>query len=132
MPDDTITAVGPGDVEQVAWDLAPLVDGEEAPGALRLLDEAEERARAFADAYAGKVADLDSAGLREAMLELGAIEELAGRAGTYAMLRFAVDTADPETGALLQRVQERGTTIETTLLFSWNTASTGRRASRAG
>ncbi|HEV7459292.1 MAG TPA: M3 family oligoendopeptidase [Solirubrobacteraceae bacterium] len=117
MPDDTITAVGPDDVEQVAWDLSPLVDGEEAAGALRLLDEAEARARAFADAYAGKVAGLDSAGLRDAMLELGAIEELAGRAGTYAMLRFAVDTADPETGALLQRVQERGTTIETTLLF---------------
>jgi oligoendopeptidase F len=117
VPDDTIATVGPDDVEQVEWDLAPLVDGDEESGALRLLDEAEERARAFADAHAGKVADLDAAGLREAMLELGAIEELAGRAGTYAMLRFAVDTADPEIGALLQRVQERGTTIETTLLF---------------
>jgi oligoendopeptidase F len=117
VPDDTITTVGPDDVEQVAWDLAPLVDGDEEAGALRLLDEAEERARAFADTHAGRVADLDAAGLREAMLELGAIEELAGRAGTYAMLRFAVDTADPEIGALLQRVQERGTTIETTLLF---------------
>jgi oligoendopeptidase F len=117
VPDETITTVGPDEVEQVEWDLAPLVDGEEAAGALRLLDEAEERARAFADAHAGRVADLDTAGLREAMLELGAIEELAGRAGTYAMLRFSVDTADPETGALLQRVQERGTTIETTLLF---------------
>jgi oligoendopeptidase F len=117
VPDDTITTVGPDDVEQVEWDLAPLVDGEGEAGALRLLDQAEQRARGFADAYAGKVADLDSAGLREAMLELGVIEELAGRAGTYAMLRFAVDTADPEIGALLQRVQERGTTIETTLLF---------------
>jgi oligoendopeptidase F len=117
VPDETITTVGPDDVEQVEWELAPLVDGDEQAGALRLLDEAEERARVFADAHAGKVADLDAAGLREAMLELGAIEELAGRAGTYAMLRFAVDTADPEIGALLQRVQERGTTIETTLLF---------------
>jgi oligoendopeptidase F len=117
VPDETITSVGPDDVEQVEWDLAPLVDGDEEAGALRLLDEAEERARAFADAHAGKVANLDAAGLREAMLELGAIEELAGRAGTYAMLRFAVDTADPEIGALLQRVQERGTTIETKLLF---------------
>ncbi|MDX6673302.1 MAG: oligoendopeptidase [Solirubrobacteraceae bacterium] len=117
MPDEEITTVGPDDVEQVAWDLAPLVDGEEEAGALHLLDQAEERARAFADSHAGRVADLDAAGLREAMLDLGAIEELAGRAGTYAMLRFAVDTADPEIGALLQRVQERGTTIETTLLF---------------
>jgi oligoendopeptidase F len=129
VPDETITTVGPDDVEQVEWDLAPLVDGDGQAGALRLLDEAEERARAFADAHAGKVADLDAAGLREAMLELGAIEELAGRAGTYAMLRFAVDTADPEIGALLQRVQERGTTIETTLLFfdlEWAALDDGR------
>jgi hypothetical protein len=74
VPDETITTVGPDDVEQVEWELAPLVDGDEQAGALRLLDEAEERARAFADAHAGKVADLDAAGLREAMLELGAIE----------------------------------------------------------
>jgi oligoendopeptidase F len=129
VPDETITTVGPDDVEQVEWELAPLVDGDEQAGALRLLDEAEERARVFADAHAGKVADLDAAGLREAMLELGAIEELAGRAGTYAMLRFAVDTADPEIGALLQRVQERGTTIETTLLFfdlEWAALDDGR------
>src|SRR6476619_1334833 len=85
MPDETTaTAVGPDDVEQVEWDLAPLVDAD---------------------------------GLRDAMRELGTIAELAGRAGTYAMLRFAVDTADPERGALLQRVQELGTAIETKLLF---------------
>ena len=33
------------------------------------------------------------------------------------MLRFATATADPERGALLQKVQERGTQIETALLF---------------
>ena len=51
------------------------------------------------------------------MHELGAIYELVGRAGSYAALRFATDTADPARGALLQRVQERGTAIETKLLF---------------
>ena len=118
MPDETTaTAVGPDDVEQVEWDLAPLVDGEADAGAVRLLDDAGERAAAFADAYAGRVAELDADGLRDAMRELGTITELAGRAGTYAMLRFAVDTADPERGALLQRVQELGTAIETKLLF---------------
>jgi oligoendopeptidase F len=40
-----------------------------------------------------------------------------GRAGTYAGLRFSVDTSDPANGALLQEVQERGTAIQTTLLF---------------
>ena len=49
--------------------------------------------------------------------ELAAISELVGRAGSYASLRFAVDTADPAFGALLQHVQERATAIQTTLLF---------------
>jgi oligoendopeptidase F len=61
--------------------------------------------------------ELDAAGLREAMEELAWIQELVGRAGTYASLRFAADTAAPANGALLQLVQERATAIETTLLF---------------
>ena len=51
------------------------------------------------------------------MHELEEINDLAGRAGSYAGLRFSTDTADPARGALLQRVQERGTEIETKLLF---------------
>ncbi|WCB92802.1 Oligoendopeptidase F, plasmid [Baekduia alba] len=104
-------------LESVAWDLEPLVDGEGTAGADRLLDEADRRATAFADQHAGKVADLDGPGLVAAVGELADLGELVGRAGNYAMLRFAVDTADPANGALLQRVQERGTAIETKLLF---------------
>ena len=51
------------------------------------------------------------------MHELAEIEEIAGRAGTYAHLSFSIDTADPARGALLQRVEEKGTAIETALLF---------------
>jgi oligoendopeptidase F len=105
------------ELESVAWDLEPLVDGEGEAGADRLLDEAERRAAAFAELHAGKVADLDGPGLAAAVAELSDISELVGRAGNYAMLRFAVDTAEPANGALLQRVQERGTGIETKLLF---------------
>jgi oligoendopeptidase F len=103
--------------ESVAWDLDPLVDGEGDAGADRLLDEADRRATAFAAAHAGKVAELDGPGLAAAIAELAEISELVGRVGNYAMLRFAVDTAEPANGALLQRVQERGTVIETQLLF---------------
>ena len=78
-----------------------------------LLDEAQRRADAFAAAHAGKVAELDGPALAAAMHELAALQELVGRAGSYAMLRFATATADPERGALLQKVQERGTQIET-------------------
>ncbi|HVW18085.1 MAG TPA: M3 family oligoendopeptidase, partial [Solirubrobacteraceae bacterium] len=75
------------------------------------------RAAAFAEAHAGRVAELDGAGLAAAMDELSAIYELAGRAGNYAALRFSADTSDPANGALLQRAEERSTAIETTLLF---------------
>ena len=102
---------------QTEWDLAPLVDGEARAGAERMLAEGKERASKFAAAYAGKVAELDAAGLETAMRELEAINDLIGRAGSYASLRFATDTADPERGALLQLVQERATEIETLLLF---------------
>jgi len=102
---------------EAAWDLSPLVDGDEADGFDRLLDEAIERSGVFAQRYAGKVAELDSAGLREAMQELAAIGELAGKAGSYASLRFATDTADPARGAQLQKMQERVTVMETQLLF---------------
>ncbi|MDP9345574.1 MAG: M3 family oligoendopeptidase [Actinomycetota bacterium] len=104
-------------VQDVAWDLDPLVDGEGEAGADRLLADADERAAAFARAHQGRVADLDGPGLAAAMAELQAIVDLVGRAGSYAGLRFAVDTADPANGALMARVQERGTQVETKLVF---------------
>jgi oligoendopeptidase F len=103
--------------EDVAWDLEPLVDGAGESGVGALLDEADRGASAFAERYAGRVAELDGAGLAAAVAELAALADLVGRAGSYASLRFSVDTADPANGALLQLVQERGTAIETKLLF---------------
>lgn len=101
----------------VAWDLEPLVHGEGEAGALRLLTEAAEQADAFAATYAGKVAELDGAGLAAAVSALEQLSDRIGRAGNYAMLRFSTDTSDPANGALLQKVQEQGAQIETKLLF---------------
>jgi oligoendopeptidase F len=99
------------------WDLSPLVDGDDASAVEPMFDEASDRASEFATRYAGRVGELDAAGLAEAMHELAAISDLVGRAGSYAALRFSTDTADPTRGALLQRMQERSTEIETKLLF---------------
>ncbi len=105
------------ELQATAWNLDPLVGGEGADGARAQLTASLKRAQAFAVRYAGKLGGLDSSGLEQAMRELGEIQDLVGRAGTYAGLRFSVDTADPAAGALMQEVQERGTEIETTLLF---------------
>jgi oligoendopeptidase F len=105
------------ELEQASWNLEPLLDGEGEAGVERRLEEALKRSQTFAERYAGRLGELDAVGLAEAMRELGEIYELVGRVGTYAGLRFSTDTADPANGALLQKVQERETAIETTLLF---------------
>jgi oligoendopeptidase F len=102
---------------QAEWDLSPLLDGAGEEAVASKLEQAVERASAFAAAYAGKVSQLDADGLEAAMRELEQIQELIGKAASYASLRFATDTADPARGALLQRMQERATEIETKLLF---------------
>jgi len=99
------------------WDLAPLVDGDAEGGVQRQLAEAGERATAFAQSYAGRIGELDAVALAAAMHELADLYELVGKAGSYASLRFATDTAAPARGAMLQLVQEKATEIETLLLF---------------
>src|SRR3954466_687330 len=105
------------ELQSTEWDLDPLVEGRGAEGGKELLGEADDLATAFAERYAGKVDSLDGAGLMEAMREVVRMYETVDRAASYAYLRFSTDTADPERGALLQLVQERGTAIETKVLF---------------
>jgi oligoendopeptidase F len=108
------------DLQDVAWNLDPLLDGgADDPDAAvtAMLADAQGRAETFAQTYQGKLAEIDGAGLVAAMRELETIQETLGRAGSYAMLNFAGNTADPPRGALLQKLQEGGTKIETTLLF---------------
>jgi oligoendopeptidase F len=105
------------ELADVAWNLDDLVGADGPAGVDRLLDESAERAAAFNAAYAGRVAELDGPGLAQAIADLAAIADAIGRAGNYASLRFSTDTADPVNGALIAKVQERGTAIETQLLF---------------
>jgi len=105
------------EVAHVAWDLDPLVGGTGPDGVERLLVDADERSQRFAASYEGKLAEIDGETLVAAMHDLAEISELVGQAGSYAHLRFATNTANPERGALLQKVQERSTAIQTRLLF---------------
>jgi oligoendopeptidase F len=110
-------------LEAAAWDLEPLVHGRGADGVDTLLDEASERGDAFAERYRGKLGEVAAGDLAGAMHELEEIWDRVGRAGSYASLSYSLNTEDPERGALMQRTRERGTAIETTLLFfelEWN------------
>ncbi|MDX6242031.1 MAG: oligoendopeptidase, partial [Kribbellaceae bacterium] len=108
-------------LDAVAWDLSHLLNGAAArdPAAAvdAMLEEGQRQADAFAEAHAGKLAQLDGPGLVAAMQALAELQELLGRAASYVMLSFSENTADPKRGALLQRMQEKATAIETRLLF---------------
>jgi oligoendopeptidase F len=104
------------DASDVAWDLEPLVDGKGAAGVDEAMDAADALAASI-ETRRGRIADIDVDGLVAVMQEMAELAELIGKAGSYAGLRFAVDTMDPELGALMQRVEERGTAINTRVLF---------------
>jgi oligoendopeptidase F len=104
------------DVNEVAWDLEPLLPEPGPAGVDRLLDTADELAGTF-ESFRGRIGELDAAGLADALRVLADINDALGRAGNYAMLAFSVDTADPATAALMQRTQERATAVATRLLF---------------
>jgi oligoendopeptidase F len=112
----TVGAAGRS-LQETAWDLEPLVDGRGPDGVRTLLDAAQQRAEEFARGYEGRVGQLSAPELAQALDELGEIREMEERAGTYAGLSFSADTTDPTRGALLQRVQEASTALQTTLLF---------------
>jgi oligoendopeptidase F len=110
-------------LDAAAWDLEPLVDGGGTDAVEQLLTDARDRSAAFAERYRGHLGELDADALAEAMRELAEIHDMGGRAGSYAMLDFTLDTADPARGALVQKARELGAAIETELLFfelEWN------------
>jgi oligoendopeptidase F len=113
----TVDHLADPELQATEWDLEPLVDGGGRGGAERLLADASALASAFRERYAGRVSELDAHALAQAMHELEQIQDLSGRASSYAGLDFSTNTADPARGALLQQAEERATEIETRLLF---------------
>ena len=105
-------------VEDVLWNLEDLVDGGGAEACDRLLDEADgARARVRRSATPGTSPSSTAPASPRRWTSSATISDLVGRAGNYAHLRFAADTDDQANGALVARVNERATAIETQLLF---------------
>jgi oligoendopeptidase F len=97
-----------------AWDLSDLYPAPDSPELEADFARAEAAAKAFASAYAGKLADVP---LEPAIAEYERIQEILGRIGSYSGLLFAGDSSDPERGQFYQTVNERITAISTHLLF---------------
>jgi oligoendopeptidase F len=105
---------------RVAWNLDDLYVGVADPRITRDLDNALGRARAFEQAYRGRIhvpGGPEPALLLTAVQELESLSELMDRPAIYAGLVHAAKTDDPRHGALLSRAREQRTLINKHLIF---------------
>lgn len=98
----------------IAWNLEPLLDGKTLED---FLDRADLLAEEIEAAYKSKVSELDAGSLTSLMEKFAEYEEILGRVGSYAGLKFSENTADPANGARLAKVEERATRAQTHLVF---------------
>src|SRR3954470_24609606 len=104
------------------WNLADLYSGIEAPEVVRDLAKMDTDCVAFETDYKGKLAESaarDGGGrwLAEAVRRYEAIDDLAGRLGSYAGLVHAGDSVDSAISKFYGDVSERLTAASTHLLF---------------
>src|ERR1700716_3312969 len=104
------------------WNLADLYSGIDAPEVTRDLETMDAECVAFETDYKGKLAEgaaKDGGGkwLAEAVRRYEAIDDLAGRLGSYAGLVHAGDSVDPAISKFYGDVSERLTNASVHLLF---------------
>src|SRR5579883_3150646 len=101
------------------WNLTDLYPNPK--GAIKAdIEKAASEAAAFKSTYEGKLDKLareSGAGLAEAIKAYEALSDLTGRIGSYAVLNYATNTADPERAKLLGDCQDKLTSIGSQLLF---------------
>ncbi|MEI2652434.1 MAG: M3 family oligoendopeptidase [Microthrixaceae bacterium] len=112
----TDTASDITSVDDIAWDLEPLLPTPGADGVTELLDAAAAEVDHL-ETYRGRLVDLSAGELADFFEHLADVIDKLGRAGNYTSLKFSVATDDPEVGALMQKTQERSTIIGSRLIF---------------
>ncbi len=106
-----------GDAALPAWDLSDLYRGPADPALTADLDRAEDDARGFEAAHAGKLGALKGDALAAAIATYERIEEVLGRVMSYAQLVFSGDAQDAGNGRFYQTMQERVTAVSSHLVF---------------
>ena len=101
----SITEPEDPELQGTAWDLEPLVEGEGEEGVERRLKEALDRANAFAEEHAGKVAELDAALKNKAKADRAASLETQIGALTASLASLPpAASADPQVDAAIVAV----------------------------
>jgi oligoendopeptidase F len=104
------------------WDLTDLYASIDSPDVTRDLEAGSAMSKSFEERYKGKlpaIAEAPEGGakLADAIGEYERIEELLGRLGSFAGLVYAGDTSDPVRAKFYGDLQDKLTTISTSLLF---------------
>jgi len=103
--------------EEIVWDLTDLFRGGDDPALSQTVQDANDAADRFAEKYRGRVAELSGAEMASALEAQAAIQDALSRAAYYANLEWTTDTANPQFGALVQKMQEQGAVLEQKMLF---------------
>ena len=105
--------------EGVAWDLSDLYSGLNDSRIERDTNGLIKKSAAFEKKYRGKINSktINAPTLLKAVSELESISEQIGKLLSFAYLIFAADTAKPEHGAFLQKIQEKATEARKYLMF---------------
>jgi oligoendopeptidase F len=116
------SAVKPKTGKLPEWNLADLYSGIDAPEVTRDLQSMDTECVAFETDYKGRLAEQTAAEgggpwLAEAVRRYEAIDDLAGRLGSYAGLVHAGDSVDPAISKFYGDVSERLTNASVHLLF---------------
>jgi len=99
------------------WNLADLYAGPQDPALERDFRWGEEEAKAFRQAYEGKLAGLPGKDLATALKRYEALQEKLGRIGSYAQLLYSGNQSDPQIGRFYQGISERANRLGSDLLF---------------
>ena len=115
-------ALPPDPQDLPEWDLNDLYSAPDSAELKADLARAGEDAKDFAAKYQGKLSDLAAGGaageaLAAAVQDYERLQDLAGRISSYAGLRYAGDTSDPERSKFYGDMQEQITAVATNLLF---------------
>jgi len=103
----------------VEWDLTDLYEGPEDPNLEEDIKRSIQKAENFRKKYKGSIesAELSLKDFREAMEEYEDIFESINKISSFASLYHAMDTQDPDRGALLQRVEQKKSKVKNKLIF---------------
>ena len=99
------------------WDLTDLYPAPDSPELARDMEWVETNCADFANDYEGKLADLDAAGLLEAVQRYEQIDIIAGRIMSYAGLRYYQITTDADRAKFMADAQDKITAFTTPLVF---------------